>query len=210
MKVSDEDVIGDANTAPADTTDAPVVRSRPVRWMWFGVGWVAVIIYMHRNQGKPFTKTLSKLEYVFEGVMGAVIIAVAVKSLATGSPIEPTWFGATARRAIRWTSGVLAPEHANRLRTLDVFDRLDESGDGRVVDRAAGEVDAGGEDRLAEEDQLARHMRIGRGDELRQEGHEEQDDLRVAEIDQGALGEALPEAARRDPDGVCRGAQRGL
>jgi diadenosine tetraphosphatase ApaH/serine/threonine PP2A family protein phosphatase len=39
---------------------------------------------------------------------------------------EPTWFGAVARRAIHWTRGVLEPEHAARLRTLDVFGWLDE------------------------------------------------------------------------------------
>jgi predicted phosphodiesterase len=45
---------------------------------------------------------------------------------AVGS-IEPTDFGSSARRAIHWTRAVLLPEHAARLRQLDVFAWLDQS-----------------------------------------------------------------------------------
>ena len=43
----------------------------------------------------------------------------------------------------------------------------------------------------AEEEQLSRRVRIMRGDELRQEGHEEQDDLRVEQVDREARADAL-------------------
>lgn len=41
--------------------------------------------------------------------------------------IEPIEFGPSARRAIHWTRSVLLPEHAARLRQLDVFGWLDQS-----------------------------------------------------------------------------------
>jgi predicted phosphodiesterase len=45
---------------------------------------------------------------------------------AAAGVIEPSDFGPSARRAIYWTRRVLLPEHARRLRELDVFALLDE------------------------------------------------------------------------------------
>lgn len=46
---------------------------------------------------------------------------------AAAGVIEPTAFGAHARRAIHWTRRVLAPEHRSHLASLDVFAWLDAS-----------------------------------------------------------------------------------
>jgi predicted phosphodiesterase len=46
---------------------------------------------------------------------------------AAARVIEPTSFGAVARRAIHWTRRVLSPEWVLRLRDRDVFDRLDDT-----------------------------------------------------------------------------------
>lgn len=57
---------------------------------------------------------------------GALSIAGNHDRAATGV-LSPASFGAVARHAVRWTRRVLDPERALRLRSLDVFDRLDDS-----------------------------------------------------------------------------------
>jgi predicted phosphodiesterase len=54
---------------------------------------------------------------------GAQSIAGNHDRAATGV-LSPASFGAVARHAIHWTRRVLEPERAQRLRELDVFDRL--------------------------------------------------------------------------------------
>jgi predicted phosphodiesterase len=57
---------------------------------------------------------------------GALTIAGNHDRAAVGA-IEPTDFGPAARKAIHWTRLTLLPEHAARLRQLDVFGWLDQS-----------------------------------------------------------------------------------
>jgi uncharacterized protein len=71
VRVSDEDVIGDANT------DATVARSRPVRWMWFGVGWVAV--------------GLGTIGVIVPGLPTTVFFIVAASCFARSSPRFERW-----------------------------------------------------------------------------------------------------------------------
>jgi uncharacterized protein len=84
VKVSDEHVVGDANpgagqvaAADADADDASVVRSRPVRWMWFGVGWVAV--------------GLGSLGVIVPGLPTTVFFIVAASCFARSSPRFERW-----------------------------------------------------------------------------------------------------------------------
>jgi uncharacterized membrane protein YbaN (DUF454 family) len=72
VKVSDEDVIGDANAV-----DAGVVRSRPVRWMWFGIGWVAV--------------GLGFVGVIVPGLPTTVFFIVAASCFARSSPRFERW-----------------------------------------------------------------------------------------------------------------------
>ena len=71
MKVSDDDVIGDTNAG------ATVVRSRPVRWMWFGVGWVAV--------------GLGFVGVIVPGLPTTVFFIVAASCFARSSPRFERW-----------------------------------------------------------------------------------------------------------------------
>ena len=68
MRVSDEDVIGESNT---------VVRSRPVRWMWFAVGWVAV--------------GLGFVGVIVPGLPTTVFFIVAASCFARSSPRFERW-----------------------------------------------------------------------------------------------------------------------
>ena len=71
MKVSDDDVIGETNAG------ATVVRSRPVRWMWFGVGWVAV--------------GLGTIGVIVPGLPTTVFFIVAASCFARSSPRFERW-----------------------------------------------------------------------------------------------------------------------
>jgi uncharacterized membrane protein YbaN (DUF454 family) len=60
-----------------NATDAAVVRSRPVRWMWFGVGWVAV--------------GLGSLGVIVPGLPTTVFFIVAASCFARSSPRFERW-----------------------------------------------------------------------------------------------------------------------
>jgi uncharacterized membrane protein YbaN (DUF454 family) len=79
VKVSDESVIGNANSGAGQVAaaDATVVRSRPVRWMWFGVGWVAV--------------GLGTLGVIVPGLPTTVFFIVAASCFARSSPRFERW-----------------------------------------------------------------------------------------------------------------------
>jgi len=72
VKVSDDDVIGDANPGTGQ-----VVRSRPVRWMWFGIGWVAV--------------GLGFVGVIVPGLPTTVFFIVAASCFARSSPRFERW-----------------------------------------------------------------------------------------------------------------------
>lgn len=76
MRVSDEHVIGNANPGGAQA-GATVARSRPVRWMWFGVGWVAV--------------GLGTLGVIVPGLPTTVFFIVAASCFARSSPRFERW-----------------------------------------------------------------------------------------------------------------------
>jgi uncharacterized membrane protein YbaN (DUF454 family) len=73
VRVSDEDLIGGADARSATT----VVRSRPVRLMWFGVGWVAV--------------GLGSLGVIVPGLPTTVFFIVAASCFARSSPRFERW-----------------------------------------------------------------------------------------------------------------------
>ncbi len=62
-----------------------------VSWIIAAV-WIWAFMTGYRNEGKPLAVTLAKAQLVFEGVMGAIIVAIAVMSLINGAPIADAWF----------------------------------------------------------------------------------------------------------------------
>jgi uncharacterized protein len=73
VKVRDEDRLGTANTGESE----PVARSRPVRWLWFGAGWVAV--------------GLGSLGVIVPGLPTTVFFIVAASCFARSSPRFERW-----------------------------------------------------------------------------------------------------------------------
>ena len=64
-------------TVPATATDAPPVRARPVRWMWFAIGWVAVAIGF--------------VGVIVPGLPTTVFFVVAASCFAKSSPRFEQW-----------------------------------------------------------------------------------------------------------------------
>ena len=62
---------------PAAATDAPPVRARPVRWMWFAIGWVAVAVGF--------------IGVVVPGLPTTVFFVVAASCFAKSSPRFEQW-----------------------------------------------------------------------------------------------------------------------
>jgi uncharacterized protein len=64
-------------TVPAAATNAAPVRARPVRWMWFGIGWVAVAVGF--------------IGVVVPGLPTTVFFVVAASCFAKSSPRFEQW-----------------------------------------------------------------------------------------------------------------------
>jgi hypothetical protein len=56
--------------------------------------WLVIIILSVRAQGKPLAANLRVVELVFEAFAGLSFVAYGLNSLATGAPIDDTWFAA--------------------------------------------------------------------------------------------------------------------
>jgi len=56
--------------------------------------WLLIIILSVRAQGKPLAANLRVVELVFEAFAGLSFVAYGLNSLATGAPIDDTWFAA--------------------------------------------------------------------------------------------------------------------
>ena len=54
--------------------------------------WIWAFVTVFRNEGTPLAIKLAKGQLVFEAIMGVLITGIAVKSLATGTPLPDTWF----------------------------------------------------------------------------------------------------------------------
>jgi hypothetical protein len=54
--------------------------------------WICAFVTGYRNEGKPIAITLAKAQLIFEAIMGAIIITIAVMSVKTGAPLADTWF----------------------------------------------------------------------------------------------------------------------
>ncbi len=66
-------------------------------WMLIGAWvmaavWICAFVTGFRNEGKPIAITLAKGQLIFEGIMGAVIITIAVLSIMNGAPLTDSWF----------------------------------------------------------------------------------------------------------------------
>ena len=66
-------------------------------WMLIGswilaAVWIWAFVTGYRNEGKPIAITLAKAQLIFEGIMGAIIVAIGVLSLMNGAPLADTWF----------------------------------------------------------------------------------------------------------------------
>ncbi|MGH9026168.1 MAG: YbaN family protein [Acidimicrobiia bacterium] len=65
------------SSVPTAATDAPPVRARPIRWMWFAIGWVAVAIGF--------------IGIVVPGLPTTVFFVVAASCFAKSSPRFEQW-----------------------------------------------------------------------------------------------------------------------
>jgi hypothetical protein len=54
--------------------------------------WICAFVTGFRNEGKPIAIALAKGQLIFEGIMGAVIITIAVLSIMNGAPLADSWF----------------------------------------------------------------------------------------------------------------------
>ncbi len=59
-----------------------------------GLGWSLFIYVLMRNEGKPLGNTLSRIQIVFEAVMGLLFIGIGGRALADGTPDLPGWYAA--------------------------------------------------------------------------------------------------------------------
>ena len=56
------------------------------------LGWLALIVTMYKNEGRPLAMSLVRVQNVFQGVMGLVFVIIGAQSLVTGTPLDTGWF----------------------------------------------------------------------------------------------------------------------
>lgn len=54
--------------------------------------WIWAFITGFRNEGSPLAIKLGIAQLIFQAIMGALIVGIAVMSLVTGGPLPDTWF----------------------------------------------------------------------------------------------------------------------
>lgn len=57
-------------------------------------GWIALLLAIGRNEGKPLGETLNRLHLAFQAVMLVVIGGLGVQALLGNGPLPGGWFGA--------------------------------------------------------------------------------------------------------------------
>jgi len=64
-----------------------------VSWA-IAAGWIALLLAIGRNEGKPLAETLNKAHLAFQAVMLVVIGWLGVQALLGNGPLPGGWFGA--------------------------------------------------------------------------------------------------------------------
>lgn len=59
-----------------------------------GLGWSVYIYFMMQNEGKPLGRALSRIQVVFEAVMGLLFVGIGGRALIAGTPELPDWYAA--------------------------------------------------------------------------------------------------------------------
>jgi hypothetical protein len=57
-----------------------------------GVGWVALVVLIGRNEGTPLAQRLSLFQFGLQAVLGTCYASVALWSLFGSGPLTETWF----------------------------------------------------------------------------------------------------------------------
>ena len=59
-------------------------------WL-IALAWLALIVVMYNNEGRPLGMALVRVQNVFQGVMGLLFVALGAQSLLTGAPLAAGW-----------------------------------------------------------------------------------------------------------------------
>jgi hypothetical protein len=58
-----------------------------------GIGWIAMVMVIGKNEGKPLAEKLMMAQFGLEGVLGTVYVAIGLWSLFGDGPLQEGWFG---------------------------------------------------------------------------------------------------------------------
>ena len=60
-------------------------------WM-LAAYWLASLIFITRNEGTKLATNLGRLQMLSHAMVGLILVVIGLNSLATGAPLEETWF----------------------------------------------------------------------------------------------------------------------
>ena len=58
-----------------------------------GIGWIAMVMVIGKNEGKPLAEKLMMVQFGLEGLLGTVYVAIGLWSLFGDGPLQEGWFG---------------------------------------------------------------------------------------------------------------------
>ena len=58
-----------------------------------GICWIAIVMVIGKNEGKPLAEKLMMVQFGLEGLLGTVYVAIGLWSLFGDGPLQEGWFG---------------------------------------------------------------------------------------------------------------------